>query len=99
MFDLLNRFDSDSLGLCSNRHPNWLPMSAPLILALMSAGLGLAALVQAPPVLLFAPVWFAFCVLCPRSTWISWLGFVAVLNHAVAIRSAVALGIVGLLGA
>jgi signal transduction histidine kinase/DNA-binding response OmpR family regulator len=93
MFYCLNRFDSKS-----GRHPDWLPTFAPLILAMTMVGLGLEMLVEASSVLLFAPVWFALCVLCPRSQWIGWLGFATLLNREVSIRAAVAFGIVGLVG-
>jgi signal transduction histidine kinase/DNA-binding NarL/FixJ family response regulator len=99
MFYRLNRFDYDPVALCANQHPDWLPTFAPLIVALMLAAFGLEVLMQAPLVLLFAPVLFALCVVCPRSQWISGIGFVALLNRDIPIRTAIALGIVGLLGA
>ncbi len=79
------------------RHPNRLPTFAPLILGLMAAGLGLERLVQAPTLLLFAPVLFALCVLVPRSLWVSLLSF-AVLGCSVPMQPAMTLGIIGLLG-
>ncbi|MBN8559003.1 MAG: response regulator [Leptolyngbya sp. UWPOB_LEPTO1] len=98
MFYRLNRFDSDPVAFCANQHPDWLPTFAPLIFMLMLAELGLGVLIQAPLVWLVAPVLFALCVVCPRSQWMSGLGFVALLNRDIPIRSAIALGIVGLLG-
>ncbi|MBD1823061.1 response regulator [Cyanobacteria bacterium FACHB-DQ100] len=89
MFYRLIRFD---------RSPERLPTLAPLILAMMAAGLGLELLVQASFVLLAAPIWFALCVLLPRSQWIGLLGFGALLNPEVLPQQAVALGLVGVLG-
>lgn len=98
MFYRVNLLDSLKVVSGTNSHPNRLPTFTPLILVMMGVGLGLEVLVQVPPVFLFAPALFALCVLLPRSLWISWLGFVLLLNRDIPTQYSIALGIVGLLG-